>query len=81
MTSRGKPGLKNSVARSDSRCGDILGEVQGEVGLQGHPVPQHLPVLCGYSTFCRMRLYPGLGLDNTFFGKIIIFFQKTKPKI
>ena len=49
-TSHGKPDLKNSFLRSDLRCGDILGEVQGEVGVQGHPVFQHLPVLCGYST-------------------------------
>ena len=81
MISRGKPGLKNSFPRSDSRCGDILGEAQGEVGVQGHPIPQLLPVPCRYSTFCRMRLYPGLGLDNTFFGKNCkIFFKKTKPK-
>ena len=35
-TSRAKPDLKNSFLRSDLRCGDILGEVQGEVGVQGH---------------------------------------------
>ena len=50
-TSQGKPDPKNSFPGSDLRCGDILGEVQGEVGVQGHPVFQHLPVLCGQSTF------------------------------
>ena len=46
-TSHGKPDPKNSFSRSDLRHG----EVQGEVGVQGHPLFQHLPVLCGYSTF------------------------------
>ena len=39
-TSHGKPGLKNSFLRSDFRCG----EDQGEVGVQGHPVLQQVPV-------------------------------------
>ena len=50
-TSHGKTDPKNSFPGSDLRCGDILGEVQSEVGVQGHPVFQHLPVLCGQSTF------------------------------
>ena len=41
-TLHGKPDLKNSFSRSDLRHS----EVQGEVGVQGHPVFQHLPVLC-----------------------------------
>ena len=42
-TSHGIPDPKNSFLR----CGDFLGEVLGEVGVQEHPVFQHLPVLCG----------------------------------
>ena len=50
-TSHGKPDPKNSIPGSDLRCREVQGEVQGEVGVQGHPVLQYHPVLCGYSTF------------------------------
>ena len=39
---------KNAFPRSDLRCSNV----QVEDGLQGHPVFQHLPVLCVCSTFC-----------------------------
>ena len=50
-TSHGKPDPKNSIPGSDLRCREVQGEVQGEVGVQGHHVLQYHPVLCGYSSF------------------------------
>ena len=45
--SHGKSDLKNLILGSDLRHN----EVEVEFRVQDHPVFQHLPVLCGYSTF------------------------------
>ena len=76
-TSHGKPDLKNSFSRSDLRHG----EVQGEVGVQGHPLFQHLPVLCGYSISRpenQAGLIPGPGPEPK--KNFKFFFQKIEPK-